>query len=160
MEFNDITISNLTKKVELNFKDNVEEILSDEETLLNRFKISKEASENKETFDKEIAELKKQSHKFKLKWKSHLKVTRKQFTQNNKKLKIIELAIVNNSVEQELKERGKKIKDQYFEPNLFDVRLDISLNNSVKYLLLYTPVRASLIANCSNCLHKNVLSHF
>lgn len=130
VEFNDITISNLTKKVELNFKDNVEEILSDEETLLNRFKISKEASENKETFDKEIAELKKKSHKFKLKWKSHLKVTRKQFTQNNKKLKIIELAIVNNSVEQELKERGKKIKDQYFEPNLFDVRLDISLNNN------------------------------
>ena len=39
-------------------------------------------------------------------------------------------SILLTQIIEELKERGKKIKDQYFEPNLFDVRLDISLNNN------------------------------
>ena len=118
------------KEVNLDFSKYLKEIRDDEDLLLKPTYIPKNCLDSKESYELQIAELKNESSKFDLDWEVKLDLSDRKFTQNNEKFSLVIISLINNTLEKNFLDRESRTKDIYFEPNLFDVHMDVNLNGN------------------------------
>lgn len=130
-KFEGITIDVDNYTYELNFEEKIKDIKNSPDFLKKSFKIKKEAMENEKSFI-EFIKTKQQTNSnnkenIELYWKCEIKITQENFTQNNEKLKLIEITLINKT---EDLTTDSKILD-LFEPAIFNPKLEIKCENEI-----------------------------
>lgn len=131
LEFDEITLNADNHTHKLNFQEKIKDIENSPDFLKKSFRIKKEAMENNESFNKFI-ETKQTSNtnnkeNIKLDWECELKIRHENFTQNNEKLKLIEITLINTT---EDLTTDSKVLD-LFEPAIFNPKLEIKCENEI-----------------------------
>lgn len=123
----DITINNLQfnedKKVTIELKPYIEDILSSSDLYLNNINIPSLIVQNKETFDSFIKSLPNEDKNF-LNWEIEINFKTQEFYQKGENLKLCTISLVNMS-----KSPEKNLK--LYEGSIFAPSLNINLNNNI-----------------------------
>lgn len=126
------TLNDENKEIKLDFSKYLSQIYKDPNALLKIAWIPEESLESKERYDREIEKLKQASNNLNQNWwECELLLNKKSFNQNGP-LKLVTISLINESEKDEkglLNDKAKTL-ERYFEPNLFDVRFDIHLNQN------------------------------
>ena len=156
LEFEEITLDVDNYTHELNFKEKIRDIKNSPEFLKKSFRIKKEAMDDEKTFN-EFIETKQKANtnnkeNIKLNWECEIKITSEDFTQNNEKLKLIEITLTNNTVDLT---SDSKILD-LFEPAIFNPQLKIKCDNEIvpfsyKYDYEGKSEKYESYFRCNNC---------
>ena len=131
LEFEEIILNVGNHTHELNFKEKIKDIKNSPEFLKKSFRIKKEAMESKESYN-EFVESKQNANtnnkeNIKLNWDCEIKITQENFTQNNEKLKLIEITLTNKTDDLTT---DSKVLDM-FEPAIFNPKLEIKCENEI-----------------------------
>lgn len=131
LEFDEITFDVGNHTHELNFKEKIKEIKNSPDFLKKSFRIKKEVMEDEKTYN-EFIESRQNANtnnkeNIKLNWKCEIKITQENFTQNNEKLKLVKITLINKTDDLT---SDSKILD-LFEPAIFNPKLEIKCENEI-----------------------------
>lgn len=131
LEFEEVTFDIGNHSHELNFKEKIKDIKNSPDFLKKSFRIKKEAMENEKSYNEFIESKQKANtnnkENIKLNWDCEIRITQENFTQNNEKLKLIEITLTNKTDDLTI---DSKVLD-LFEPAVFNPKLEIKCDNEI-----------------------------
>ena len=158
----DFSISNLSidplnpDLVELDLSDLIKEIKKDENVVKFERKIPSQFLESEDKFNEFIDKQRKDTFNFKYVWDMHIKSKIRTFSQNDKEYSLLELFLVNNSIDFSKDDEASNLYDR----TVFNPLMEINLNdnNLVPFNYVYSydnqlkDYRGNL--RCLNCHGK------
>lgn len=129
LSFNE-KINEKDNEIFLDFSDCLKEIKNNKNALSKSTVIPKNSLESEEKFNQEIEKLKSKPSKLDLNWTCRLKLSKRNFIQNKENYKLIDISVINESMQDESHDIDTKKRIKFYEPNLFNLIVKIGLNDN------------------------------
>lgn len=158
LEFEEITFDNGNHSYKLNFKEKIKDIKNSSDFIRKGFRIEKDAMADEKTFDEfietkqKLIGTKQKEESIELNWDCEINITQEDFVQNNEQLKLIEVTLINKSMDST--EDPKRLP--LFDSAIFNPKLEIKCENEIipfnyNYDYEGKSMKYESYSRCNNC---------